>query len=252
MASSPESPRRQTRTRRSTARLVVEQPKRGSRMRQREFTVRSWGGARQGAGRKRRNKSAVEHTPRAVLASRFPVHVTVRLRPGLPSLRKQHELRTVRAAFAAGAERFGFRLCQFSVQSNHLHLIAEAKDRGALSRGMQGLLIRVAKALNRLWSRRGSVFADRYHDRVLRTPRQVRNALVYVLHNARRHAVRLRQGLDTCASGAWFDGWRGKLEVVGRHVVPRIPVARSRTWLLTTGWRRLGLIRFDERPARPG
>jgi hypothetical protein len=73
-------------------------------------------------------------------------------------------------------DRFGFRLVHFSVQSNHLHLVAEAGDRHALALGMQGLLIRVAKALNKLWARRGAVFFDRYHARILRTPREVRNA----------------------------------------------------------------------------
>lgn len=79
----------------------------------------------------------------------------------------------LRTAFAAGSERFGFRLRQYSVQSDHRHLVVEGKDRRALSRGMQGLLIRIAKGLNRLWGRRGTVFADRYHDRILRTPREV-------------------------------------------------------------------------------
>jgi len=50
--------------------------------------------------------------------------------------------------------------------------------------------IRVAKGLNKLWARRGKVFADHYHDRILRTPREVRNALCYVLHNAKKHGLR--------------------------------------------------------------
>ena len=63
-------------------------------------------------------------------------------------------------------------------------------NQARLEVGMQGLAIRIARGLNRLWGRKGKVFADRYHDRVLRTPREVRNALAYVLNNARRHAVR--------------------------------------------------------------
>ena len=41
----------------------------------------------------------------------------------------------------------GLRIVQFSVQGNHLHLIVEADSSTALSRGMQGLCIRLAKAL---------------------------------------------------------------------------------------------------------
>ena len=172
-----------------------------------ELRFRSWGGRRAGAGRKPKEPGrVVSHGKRAPLAARFPVHVVVRLVRGLPSLRDPKLYRVVREAFAAGCERFGLRLVQYSVQGNHLHLIAEAKDRLAMSRGMKGLLVRVARAVNRVWGRKGKVFAERYFDRILKTPREVRNALAYVLHNARRHGVRFRQVLDWCASGAWFDG----------------------------------------------
>ena len=203
---------------------------------------RSWGGVRKGAGRTPVGKEAgVSHRPREALASRFPVHVTVCRREGLPSCRTKGAYAALRKAFAAGCDRFGFRLAHYSVQGNHLHFIVEAKDRAALSRGMQGLLIRVAKALNRVWGRRGSVFADRYHDHVLRTPREVRNALNYVLANARNHGRRLVQGIDHYASGWWFAGWREKPTMKGLEGIER-PVATARTWLLNEGWRRHGLI----------
>jgi hypothetical protein len=106
---------------------------------------------------------------------------------------------------------------------------------------MQGLMIRVAKALNRVWGRRGSVFADRYHDRILRTPKEVRHVLNYVLGNARKHGRRLLQGIDHFASGWWFDGFRGNPTMKGLEGIDR-PVAEPRTWLLTLGWRKHGLI----------
>jgi REP element-mobilizing transposase RayT len=190
------------------------------------------------------------HDRRAPLASRFPVHVTVRLRKGLPRLRNRAEYEVLREAFRKGSDRFGFRLVHYSVQDDHLHLIGEAKNRTALSRGMQGLQIRIAKALNRLWGRVGSVFADRYHDRVLKTPRQVRNALCYVLNNARKHGRRLAQALDLFTSGVWFDGWRERFTVSNLDGVAR-PVACARTWLLGVGWRRHGLVGLREVPGPP-
>ena len=222
---------------------------------------RSWGGRRAGAGRKPEGERAgVSHRTRDPLASRYPVHVTVRLRRGLPTLRKRSTYTALRAAFAAGCERFGFRMVHYSVQSNHLHLLAEARDRASLSRGMQGLLVRVAKALNKLWQRRGSVFADRYHDHVLRTPREVRNALAYVLNNGLRHGMRFFRrartprgmgietvGLDPYASGGWFRGWREQGVIRGvQHAVR--PVAAAHTWLLDVGWRRCRLIGIAEVP----
>jgi REP element-mobilizing transposase RayT len=172
--------------------------------------------------------------------------VTAKLSGGLPPLRRRAAYAALRAAFAAGCDRFGFRLVHYAVLNDHLHFVVEAADRHALSRGLQGLLVRVAKKLNKLWSRRGRVFADRYHDRILRSPREVRNALAYVMNNARKHAaqgraVRVTQPIDTFTSAPWFDGWRETLTVRGIEFVVR-PVATARTWLLSVGWRRHGLL----------
>ena len=144
---------------------------------------------------------------------------------------------------------------QYSIQSSHVHLLCEAVDRAALSKGMQGLLIRISKALNKLWERRGSVFTERYHEHILRTPREVRNALAYVLNNVWRHLRGARpskgsdtaSGLDEFASGLWFDGWRERPRTASMKGVDP-PVAAPHTWLVLTGWRRHGLIRLDEVP----
>ncbi len=100
--------------------------------------------------------------------------------------------------------------------------------------------MRVARAVNRAWERKGKVFADRFHARILRTPREVRTTLVYVLQNARRHRIRV-SGPDPFSSGVWFDGWRDstpRREPPG-FVPPFVP---PRTWLLNVGWRRHGRI----------
>jgi len=145
-------------------------------------------------------------------------------------------------ALGAGRERFGFRLTQFSLQSNHVHLIVEADDGRALSRGMKGIAVRVARTVNRLWKRRGSVFSDRFHARALRTPREVRSVLLYVLQNARHHGQRLL-GVDPYSSGPWFDGWKQ-----GIVLATDGPATRAKTWLLREGWRRHGLIGIQEGP----
>ena len=130
---------------------------------QTELPFRQHGGARKGAGRKAKgDRAGVAHRQRSALAMRHPAHVTLKLRPGLPPLRRREERAAILAAFARGKDRFGFRLAHFTIQNDHLHLIAEAADRVALRRGLQGLAIRIARALNKLWQRRGKVFADRY------------------------------------------------------------------------------------------
>jgi putative transposase len=105
-----------------------------------------------------------------------PLHITLRVQRGLSSLRAHSLFVVVRKALAAAKQQFGFSLLHFSVQRDHLHLIAEAADRRALSRGIQGLSIRVARAVNRQLARTGRLFADRYHARALKTPREVRLA----------------------------------------------------------------------------
>jgi REP element-mobilizing transposase RayT len=218
-----------------------------------------WGGARPGAGRKKlptSQRKGVPHRARESLNGRDPVHVTVRVRKGLRGLRAKRTYAVIRRCFELGCDRFGFRLVQFSVQSNHLHLICEAENRGAMTRGMKGLLVRIARALNRLWERRGSVFEGRYHEHVLTSPRQVRNALAYVLNNLWKHLGRVSSkhavdGVDRYSSGSWFGGWRGGHTAgAGADGGAGPPVCAARSWLLATGWRRHGLISVDEVPSR--
>ncbi len=198
-------------------------------------------------GRPKDKNSGVSHRTRVKLKAQYPVHATVRLIRGLPSLRDWGLYRELRGVFVAIREREGFRVVHYSVQGNHIHLIVEAKGREALSRGMQALLIRIAKCVNRYWGRRGTVFADRYHDHVLKSPREVRHALAYVLNNAWRHAKRVLGTADRFASGMWFDGWVQKLTVRGLEGVVK-PVSEAHTWLLQKGWRRYGRIGLAEVP----
>ena len=126
------------------------------------------GGERVGAGRKPQGAFVrTTHARRPHLTEHMPLLVTTHLAAGLPSLRNERTLATLRRVLSAGSERFGFRLVEFGIQTTHLHLIAEADDERALSRGMQGLLVRVAKALNAEWGRCGRVLRDRYDARIL-------------------------------------------------------------------------------------
>src|SRR5262245_52519896 len=215
------------------------------------------GGRRGGAGRKPTGRAGVRHRERAAFASRFPVHVTVKLKRGLPRLRRRREYTALRAAFHAGkagvGRRGAFRLCHYAVLNDHLHFLVEAHDRTSLSRGLQGLLVRIARTLNRLWSRCGKVFADRYHDRILTTPRPTRNAIRHFLGHASKHAAEGRmlavaQAIDTFTSAPWFDGFRETVRVRGIEAIVR-PVTSARTWMLTIGWRRHGLLGVHELPA---
>lgn len=174
-----------------------------------------------------------------------PAHVTLRARAGLPSLRAPRVFAAVSESIAR-AHKESFRVVHFSVQGDHVHLMAEARDKEALSRGARGLAIRAARAVNRALGRSGGVWGDRYHARDLETPREVRNGIVYVLMNVRKHRPSWR-GLDRCSSAAWFDGFRGgAASARAPDVTP--PVLPARTWLGAVGWRRHGLIDPREAP----
>lgn len=210
-------------------------------------TIVGHGGRRSGAGRKpQRPGSRVRHVARPRHHARLPAHVTIRAQ--LRGLRNQIVLRTfVRAIRLANARKGTFQIVHYSLQNNHVHLLIEARDRTALSRGMQGLAVRLARGINRVLGRRGRFWADRYHARDLCSTTAVRNALVYVLANHRKHERALRAGVDPFSSGPWFRGWRESQPLPFSTAIPRKvldpcnpPVSAPQTWLLAVGWKEQG------------
>jgi hypothetical protein len=205
---------------------------------------RTHGGKRAGAGRpKDRARNLVTHARRPDLGENIPVHVTLRVRPEVWNLRSKRSFRAIELALVAARKVQDARIVHYSVQGNHVHLVMEADDRRALGRRVQGLEIRIARAMNRVMGRkRGGVFADRYHARPLRTPLEVRRALEYVLKNRRHHVGPTAAEIDPYSSGDCFDGW----DVTVRPPSPprrEFPlVRRPRSWLLRAGWQIHGLV----------
>ncbi|MBL8898876.1 MAG: transposase [Planctomycetes bacterium] len=217
------------------------------KMQQLEFDFRQHGGKRKGAGRKPKNAEArMPHRQRAMKKRGQPLLITVRLADGLPSLRRCGALKLVLAALSASSDRHGMRIIHYTVQDNHLHLLVEADDRECVARGMNALLSPLARALNKLWGRRGKVFPERYHDEVISTPTQARNALRYVLQNGKKHGVVPRNSIDLCSSAPMFDGWMERPSIATTPIVAT--VAPATTWLLSAGWRRHGLLDIHELP----
>lgn len=135
-------------------------------------------------------------------------------------------------------------------------MITTAATKKALSGGVAGLEVRLAYRLNSALSRSGKLFADRYHVRYLKTPREVRNAIRYVLLNRKHHDAEktwAKYWIDPHSSAAWFDGWAEPIrgdELWKRELLAMDrPTEKATVWLLTTGWKRHGLLRFDEAPA---
>ena len=191
----------------------------------------------------------VRHRPRAVHKYWNPLHVTMRARRDLPSFRAQ----TLYAAFELAVRRTrrdDFRVVEFSVQDDHLHLIVEADDSDALARGMKSFSVRANRLFNAALGRgRGQVWADRYHRRDLTSARQARNALVYCIQNYKKHQ-RVTSGaprIDPCSSARWFTGWTA----IRQHDDGERPSEEAHTVLLQRAWQKHGLIHPGERPRAP-
>jgi putative transposase len=187
----------------------------------------AWGGRRAGAGRppgSRRSKR-MSHAARPPVSPHRPHHVTVRVTRGTWNLRSQRCFRPVQRALELARERPGFRVVHFSVQHNHVHLIVEADDRRAMSNGLRALLARVARGLNGVMDVSGPRFDDRYHQHVLATPTEVRNALHYVIGNRATHLARWGRSIA-----------RDVVDPFSSIAEPR--VKKPRSWLLREGWTR--------------
>lgn len=170
-----------------------------------------------------RRSDRLPHVKRANVVDRHPHHVTLRVRRRVWNLRSQRSFRRIAHALRGVRARLGFRIVHFAVLGDHLHLLAEAEDRGAMTNGVRALAIRIAKRLNAMMGARGSLFVDRYHERVLNNPTAVRNALRYVLTNHQHHYGASRSKRDVFSSA-----WPSR-----RHLV-----SAARSWLLREGWTR--------------
>ena len=192
-----------------------------------QLALPQWGGRRNGAGRKVApgERAGVSHKARPRFDKAAAVHVTLRVADHVWNLRSQRAFRRIEACLADALGRFGLRVVQFSVMGNHIHLIVEADSSRSLSRGMQGLSIRIAKALNRLMNLGGAVFSDHFHSRILRTPTELVHAIAYVLGNHGHHFGGTG-AVDRFSSAGLNPDRRERV------------LAHPRTWLLRNGWRR--------------
>jgi REP element-mobilizing transposase RayT len=220
------------------------------------------GGKRTGAGRPKKGARASErHKRREVFKGRHPVHVTIRVASDVASLRGFEAYKAIREAMVTTYARQLIRIIHISIQGTHVHLIVESNSRLALARGMQGFEIAAAKNLNKAMSkrtgkkRRGTVFPDRYHAVIIRNPRQARHNLAYVLNNWRRHGESKRAPangwrIDLYSSAPSFDGFKDldPRSMVWPETYRPLPVYEPRSWLLSTGWRKHGLLRSTEVP----
>jgi putative transposase len=185
----------------------------------------TWGGARPGAGRPPlRKRKSIAHRARPPVSRHKPHHITVKFTRGTWNLRSQRCFRPIAGAMRLAIVRKHLRVVHFSVQHNHIHLIVEANSRTAMSSGLRVLLSRLARGLNEVMNASGSRIADRYHEHILETPSETRNALLYVIGNRGVHLVR------------WGKQSSNDLDTFSSLVADDL-ILPPQSWLLLHGWR---------------
>ena len=220
------------------------------------FPFMNHGGKRKGAGRKAKRHadgSRVEcsHQRRPHFTNSRPLHVTIEVSEGVPNLRAASMAQVVCDAIGRANRREDFRVVHFCLLGTHVHVICEADGPEELASGMKSLNGTIAKAVNRRLARKGRVIACRFHLHVLRTKREVRNAVQYVLRNAERHGLHdawpgqvggtgTRSGLasnglprpDPLSTAAWFPYWAEQELIVAPTQIPASVVRPAQCFLL--------------------
>lgn len=200
--------------------------------------VSGWGGARKGAGRKNQS-GQVNHMKRDKVEAKFPMHLTLKMKPGLKSLRSPKMTLAFKESLSK-AKAKGLRVIHFALESNHAHLFTEANDNGTLRSGMASLGSSFGKAVRKINDGKGSVFDGRYHVRVLKTPRETKHAMAYVLLNHSKHQKTFAYQ-DEKSSAFHFGEWRTLLGEGYRNTKTRaLPecLSEPKSWLARTGWRK--------------
>jgi putative transposase len=202
-----------------------------------ELRPRTWGGRRKGAGRPK-TVGIVMHRTRPEFPRRFPLHITLRVRKDVPNLRSEGIFEQIQKAFLGGHDRFGMRMVEFSIQKDHIHMVVEAENKLSLTRGMQGLKVRLARAINRALGRKGQVFAERYHERILKNPTQVRNAVEYVRHNHKKHLQKHGRDVHPFYLDPYSSVSGQAVCYMHTYEWSALVVAAPKTWLLNGALRR--------------
>ena len=221
------------------------------------FPFMNYGGKRKGAGRKAKRHadgSRVEcsHQKRPHFTKNRPLHVTVEVAEDVPNFRGANIAPVVSDAIGRANRRADFRVVHFCLAGTHMHLICEADGPEELANGMRSVNGTIAKAVNKRLRRKGRVMACRFHLHVLRTKREVRNAVQYVLRNAERHGLHdawpgqvvgtgTRPGMaanglprpDPLSTAAWFPYWAEQELLLAPTQIPASVVRPAQCFLMT-------------------
>jgi REP element-mobilizing transposase RayT len=217
------------------------------------------GGKRKGAGRKPKSgRSGTSHVARPKIKASVPMHVTIRLERDIGTLRRPLMYKALLQATIVAAKHADMRIIHMSIQKDHLHLILEADNHEALTRGMKSFLGSAAKRINACIvvdgkRRRGRVF-ERFHLELITNPHQAQRTLSYVLNNWRKHQECFDREaqhwmIDPYSSANLFDGWLEREQIKPWSGYVSLRVQPPTSWLLYEGWKKYGPISCFDIPS---
>lgn len=121
------------------------------------------------------------------------MHLTMKVGPDVPSLRRPEVVERFRALQEIARER-GVRTIAHQVMDDHIHWAVLPASAAALRDATRVVLGLLARFLNRLFGRRGPIFVDRYWSVCCKTAKHFWIMLCYVLKNAVTAGFRVRRG----------------------------------------------------------
>jgi REP element-mobilizing transposase RayT len=190
-----------------------------------------WGGRRLNSGRKRIKSKGVAHRIREKISARTPMHINFKYRT---QVRNKQTLRLLKKAIL-NSRKHGLRILHFSFQTNHVHLIIEADTNAILTKGMRSLTVTMAKGLSK-----GRVQIERYHLHVLRTLREARNAITYVLFNQQKHEKGTCSTIDGFTSVLSLENGLALVKEYGRRKKMVLKINCEEFWRADVGKSWLG------------
>ena len=185
-----------------------------------------WGGLRAKAGRKRIRSKGVAHIPREKITIRTPLHVNFKYK--IP-VRNKDTLKLLKKSIQ-NARRHGLKVLHHSFQHNHIHLILEADNNSTLTKGMRSLTITFAKGLQK-----GRVQIERYHLHVLKTVRETKHAIHYVLFNQQKHEKGTYSDINDYSSVLYIKNGLDLIREFAKEKALTLKIQKRNDWIPDTG-----------------
>lgn len=138
------------------------------------------------AGRPAKNDPGIRHSSRMKFSKLTSFHLTIKVRENKADIQSKKLLKALHHAIAR-ARLKNLKVIHYTLEYNHVHLLVETNDHRILHAGMQALGISFSKAINKVKSLKGHVYKHRYHQRKIGSARELKNVLLYIFNNGKKH-----------------------------------------------------------------